>query len=425
MNAMRSGVWWLNSQRWQRWLQRLRGEVLLVLLSRSVNAGAGLVFVVVTARHLGPTGRGAISLAFTIAWAATNIANLGTFTSGRLRLLDPGNPVGPRDLLSLVLALLPFQALLTVVAIGLISLTDLELTLGFFLAMLALSLSTMLFQSGVVLLYALRRYRVVLVSEAGIALVQVIAIVGVYLGGRLTTTSAILIMTAGSAVGGAWLVSQAGAFRGESNHGLTAYWRTLISEGLYPMLGDVAMFIAFRLDRIVLAVAAGASSLGLYVVALAIPETLRILPKAFCQVIADRGRSGLEPLAAIRRHSRRFLAGYFLILGAAAAVGWVLLPVVFSEGFRSARDVLVVVVVAEAILSVHLLYQALLVGFSNPRAIGLPQVVGGFTTVVLTVVMIPRWGLHGAAAACASGYAVLAVTSGIWTNRELQKADVR
>ena len=189
------------------------------------------------------------------------------------------------------------------------------------------------------------------------------------------------------------------------------------------MLGDVAMFVAFRLDRIVLAVAAGASSLGLYVVALAIPETLRILPKAFCQVIADRGRSGLEPLAAIKRHSRRFLAGYFLILGAAAVVGWVLLPVVFSEGFRSARDVLVVVIVAEAILSVHLLYQALLVGFSNPRAIGLPQVVGGFTTVVLTVVMIPRWGLHGAAAACASGYAVLAVTSGIWTNRELQKAD--
>ena len=420
---MSTGSWWPNKQRWQGWLQRLRGEVLLVLLSRMVNAGAGLVFVVVTARHLGPTGRGEISLAFTIAWAATNIANLGTFTSGRLRLLEPGDPVGPRDVLSLLLALLPFQALLTVVAIGLISLTTLELTLGFSLAMLALSLSTMLFQSGVVMLYALRRYRVVLVSEVGIALVQVVAIVGVYLGGRLTTTSAILIMTVGSAVGGAWLVSQTGAFRDELNHGLTAYWRTLVSEGLYPMLGEVAMFIAFRLDRIVLAVAAGANSLGLYVVALAIPETLRILPKAFCQVIADRGRSGLEPLAAIKRHSRRFLAGYFLVLGASAVVGWVLLPVVFSEGFRSARDVLVVVIVAEAILSVHLLYQALLVGFSNPRAIGLPQVVGGFTTVVLTVVMIPRWGLHGAAAACASGYAVLAVTSGIWTNRELQKAD--
>jgi O-antigen/teichoic acid export membrane protein len=418
---MSVGIRWPNSPEWQRWLQRLRGEVLLVLLSRMVNAAAGLIFVVITARHLGPSGRGEISFAFTIAWAATNIANLGTFTSGRLRLLDPDDPVGPRDCISLLIALLPFQALLTLTAIGLISLTSLDLTMGFSLAMVALGLATMLFQAGVVLLYGLRRYRVVLVSEVGIALVQVVAIVGVYLDGRLTTTSAILIMTAGSAVGGAWLVGQAGGFRGEANHGLTTYWRTLVVEGVYPMLGEVAMFIAFRLDRIVLAVTVGVDSLGLYVVALAIPETLRSLPKAFCQVIADRGRSGLEPASAIMQHSRRFLAGYFLALGAATAVGWVLLPVVFSEGFRSARDVLIIVTIAEAILSVHLIYQALLVGFSVPRAIGLPQVVGGLTTVALTVVMIPRWGLHGAAVACVSGYAVLAVTSGIWTTRELQK----
>jgi O-antigen/teichoic acid export membrane protein len=228
-------------------------------------------------------------------------------------------------------------------------------------------------------------------------------------------------MAASLAVGGAWLVSQVGGFRGETNRGLTTYWRALIVEGFYPMLGEVATFIAFRLDRIVLAVAVGAEALGLYVVALTIPGTLRILPKAFCQVIADRGRSGLEPAAAIMRHSRRFLAGYFLALGAATVAGWVLLPVVFSEGFRNARDVLVVVTIAEAILSVHLIYQALLVGFTGPRAIGLPQVVGGLVTVALTVVMIPRWGLHGAAVACASGYAVLAVTSGIWTTRELKK----
>ena len=421
MNAMRTRIWWPNSQRWQRWFLRLRGEVFLVLLSRVVNAGAGLVFVVATARHLGPTGRGEISLAFTIAWAATSIGNLGTFTSGRLRLLDPGNPVGPRDCVSLFIALLPFQALLTLVAIGLISLTDLDLTPGFFLAMVLLGLATMLFQSGVVLVYGLRRYRVVLISEVGIALVQVVTIGGVYLGGRLTTTSAILIMAASLAVGGAWLVSQVGGFRGETNRGLTTYWRALIVEGFYPMLGEVATFIAFRLDRIVLAVAVGAEALGLYVVALTIPGTLRILPKAFCQVIADRGRSGLEPAAAIMRHSRRFLAGYFLALGAATVAGWMLLPVVFSEGFRNARDVLVVVTIAEAILSVHLIYQALLVGFTGPRAIGLPQVVGGLVTVALTVVMIPRWGLHGAAVACASGYAVLAVTSGIWTTRELKK----
>ena len=417
---MSVGISWPYSQRWRRWLQRPRGEVLLVLLSRMVNAGTGLVLVVLTARHLGPTGRGEISLAFTIAWATTNIANLGTFTSGRLRLLEPDNPVGPQDCISLLIVLLPFQALLTLATISLISLSAIDLTLELSLAMVALGLAVMLFQSGVVLLYGLRRYRVVLVSETGIAFVQVVAMVGVYLNGRLTATSAILIMAVGSALGGAWLVGQAGAggFRGS-----TTYWRTLVVEGVYPMLGEVAMYIAFRLDRIVLAVSVGVDSLGLYVVALAIPETLRILPKAFCQVIADRGRSGLEPVVAIVRHSRRFLAGYFLALGAATVVGWVLLPVVFDEGFRGARDVLVVVTIAEAILAVHFICQALLVGFSVPRAIGVPQVVGGLTAVAFTVMMIPRWGLHGAAVACVSGYTALAVTSLIWTTRELQKVN--
>ena len=96
-------------------------------------------------------------------------------------------------------------------------------------------------------------------------------------------------------------------------------------------------------------------------------------------------------------------------------------PVKNSMDAVADRDFALEFLSYSAILSVHLIYQALLVGFTGPRAIGLPQVVGGLVTVALTVVMIPRWGLHGAAVACASGYAVLAVTSGIWTTRELKK----
>lgn len=418
MRAVRLARGW-----WAGWSQRLEGEVLIVLLSRVVSAVAGLVFVVITARHLGPTGRGEIVLAFTIAWATVFIANLGTPISGRIRLLKPEDAVGPRDVLSLTLALVPLQALLVLAVVGLISLTSMNLTGGFSLAMGALALTTMLFHSAVYVLYGLRRYRVVLVAEVAIAIVEVTAVVVLLLGGWLTTISAVLTMAMGSALGGIWLIGRSKDLHEKVGHGLAAYWRALIVDGFYPMLGEIAMFIALRLDRVVLAVAVGADSLGLYAVALAIPETLRILPRAFGQVIADRGRSGLESVAAVRRRGRYFVVGHVLVLAAAVVIGWVVLPLVFGEGFREARDVLVFVAIAEALLSIHFMYQALLMGFGRFRGIGWPQIIGGIVMVILNVVLIPIWGIWGAVWACIIGYGALAAISASWAHRELQRLE--
>ena len=102
---------------WASWAERVRGEVLLVLLGRLANAGAGTVFVLLTARHLGPTGRGEIAVAFTLAWATTSMADLGTSTSGRIGLLAPDSGITERDVLSLTVALIPLQAVLSVVVV--------------------------------------------------------------------------------------------------------------------------------------------------------------------------------------------------------------------------------------------------------------------------------------------------------------------
>ena len=83
---------------------------------------------------------------------------------------------------------------------------------------------------------------------------------------------------------------------------------------------------------------------------------------------------------------------------------------------------MVVVTLAEAVLSVHLMDQALLVGFGRPYGIGIPQVVGAVVTIALDLIMIPKWGMQGAAWACLFGYSALALTSTIWTNHELSRS---
>jgi len=187
------------------------------------------------------------------------------------------------------------------------------------------------------------------------------------------------------------------------------------------MAGNLAVFVALRVDRLVLAVVAGTHSLGIYTVALAIPESLRILPRAAGQVVADRGRSHVDTMEGSRRHTRIFVVAHVLVLATGALVGWVLLPVVFGAGFAESRDVLVVVTVAEVALSIHLMHQALLVGFGRPKGIGVPQVAGAVVVVTLDLVMIPRWGMQGAAWAALFGYSALALTSTIWTNYELRR----
>ncbi len=406
---------------WAKSSQRLRGEALIVLLSGLSNVVSGTVLVLLTARHLGPSGRGEIVIAFTLAWATTSVADLGTSTSGRINLLMSDSGVTPRDVLSLTVVLIPLQAVLAGSAVALLSLTSLHLSPGFGVAVVALSVATMMYNSAVSLVYGLRRYGDVLTAEVALAVFQIAVLAGLFLTGRLTATSAVVGMTVGSVLGTVRLVQVSGAWRHSGAVRETSPWRTLIHDGLSPMAGSISFFLALRLGRVVLAVVAGTRSLGLFAVALAIPETLRILPRAVGQVVADRGRSGIDSVATARRHTRLFMIGHGVVLAAAAAVGWVLVPVVFGEGFTDARDVLVVVTAAEAVLAVHFMHQALLVGFARPKGIGVPEVVGAVVMVVLTLVMIPRWGIQGAAWASLLGYIALAGTSTVWTNRELRR----
>jgi len=408
-------------ERWARVSQRLRGEALIVLFARIASVGVGTVFVVLTARHLGPDGRGEVVVAFTIAWATTSVADLGTSISGRISLLDPDNDVRASDVVSLVAALLPFQFVLSSAVVAVLSATSLQLSLGFSIATVALSMATMMFNSATSFFFGLRRYRDVLVVEACLAGIQVIALIGLLVSSRLTPTSAVLTMAVGLACGSLWFVRGSGAIeQGLRSRGATR-WRQLIIDGLSPMAGFIAAFIAFRFDRIVLAIVAGTHSLGIYAVALTVPGTLRILPSAVAQVVSDRGRSHVDTVAGLRRLTRIFVVVHTLVLAVAAVAGWFLLPEVFGEGFVESRDLLVVVTVAEAVLSIHLMHQALLVGFGRPKGIGVPQVAGAAVMVILDLVMIPRWGMQGAAWALLFGYSVLAFASTTWTNYELRR----
>jgi O-antigen/teichoic acid export membrane protein len=409
---------------WSGWSGRLRGEAVLVLQSRFVNLMVGAAFVVLTARHLGPVGRGEIAVAFALAWATSSLADLGTSVSGRIGLLRQDSRVSASDVISLTLVLVPLQAGLAVVAVTAVSFTSARMSVGLSVAVVLLSVAITVYNSVVSVVYGLRRYQTVLVADIVMAVVQVAVLSYLLVVNRLTSVSAVVAMAAGFLVAAAVLVVRSGASWRQSPSQLTAHWRELIASGLSPMAGAFASVVALRFNRLVLAAVVGSRSVGLFAVALTIPETLRNVAKAVGQVIADRGRSGVDSVDVARRHCQLFVFANCGVLIVGTTLGWLLLPTLFGAGFTEAREVLVVVTVAEVAMSVHLMGQAMLVGFGSPRGIGLPQIVGAVVTVLLNVAMVPRWGIQGAAWACLLGFSVLAVASSLWARYEIERATV-
>ncbi|SVD13661.1 uncharacterized protein METZ01_LOCUS366515, partial [marine metagenome] len=194
----------------------------------------GLIFVLLTARSLGPSGRGEIVVAFTLAWLTTSIANLGTPISGRFHLLREGEQVRAIDVMLLTVLLLPVQVLLVLVSVGVMGLTVFEVSKNYLLTVIALSTVTMFLNSAVYVLYGLRQYRRVFVGEVGIILLQLMFLMALELTGRLSVESALIAMMTGSAVIAVWFVSQLELTLNRPIRDIVGNWRLLAVDGLSP-----------------------------------------------------------------------------------------------------------------------------------------------------------------------------------------------
>ena len=68
-------------------LGRARGESVVVAVARLMSAGCSLLIAVISARHLGPTGRGEIVFVVTVSMLGSEFVSLGANVSGRIQVL--------------------------------------------------------------------------------------------------------------------------------------------------------------------------------------------------------------------------------------------------------------------------------------------------------------------------------------------------
>jgi O-antigen/teichoic acid export membrane protein len=388
---------------------RLAAHVLVLNVLLSAAAGGQAV---VTARTLGPSGRGALVLYLLLASFVALLCAIGTNTAARYLLLreDPRDRVTLGDFLGLS-AVLSLVAVLvaTAASVVLLPIAGLHITAG--TALLVGTFAGLLLLGGQVTdaLHAFGRHVAASWCATGPAVAALLLTVVVAASSN-ASAQYFLGVLAVSVLGQVLL-----AFGLLHSHGPRVTradgpaWGRLLRLGVPGVGLALGQSLTFRIDRYLVGVFLTPAAVGAYSVAATVPEILRLIPYSVSQIVFRQ--SAVDPSYSWRRYPRHRAAVVALVAGAAVVAGvsapWVI-PAVFGEEFRSAVAPLEILLVAELAISRFYMDSRCLTGVGLVRPAAVASVVGLVVVVVADVVLIPTAGLNGAAFASVLAYAAMA-----------------
>ena len=382
-------------------LQRTSGVVSFSLLAIAFDG----ITAIVVARELGPAGRGTFAAALTVAVVAAALACLGIPTAGRVQLANRSGGLRLPNYLSVIplhallgaVTAFAFTYLFVVVALSVGSVT--LAAAGAFLGA-GFVASNFLFEA----LHALGRQAHATASNA---VGSLSALVGALVAGVAQSGPTTYLLVLGCSLVFQSLVATLQLARVE-HLGIrysSQVHRRLLRAGLPALPFQVSTLATFRLDRYLVAAFVGVGAAGVYSVAATISEATRALPLSLGQVLLTGRSSGSVSMADERRARTMVLCVSWSGLGILAISAPWLIAVLFGDEYASAVAPLRLLLVAETFVAAWLIDNRLLVGSGRLGAASATTVISAAVVLIGDVVLIPPFGLMGAAAASVAAYA--------------------
>lgn len=168
----------------------------------------------------------------------------------------------------------------------------------------------------------------------------------------------------------------------------------LISYGARsPGVGQVALY----LDRMIVVGLLTPASMGLYTVALSLAQMLRVFQDAAVSVLFPKasGRSVEEAVSLAGRAARGSVT-----MTAIAAIGlgifspWAL-GIVYGREFLDAIPVFRLLLLVMVLSSISYVLHQTFMAVGRPGLVTIPQILGLGLSVLLLLVLVPRYGLEG------------------------------
>jgi O-antigen/teichoic acid export membrane protein len=403
----------------QRRLATLSGASAVQMAS---NAAAALI----ATRALGLADRGVMVLGLTVGSIVGMACGLGTGTALRSRLPTATGDHERRDLLAAYTWCSIGAAVLgPVVAIaamaGSAGFIDPALgTTPFLLATGAFTVAQTLLTQVVEAWYADGRFRhgsiaAAMMSGSGLACVAVAV---------ATSRSAAVVLSAQAAGMLAVALFELGALYRAGlvvlpYPGMAAV-RCLVRRGL-PALGlTVGMALTLRADRYLLGALAGTAAVGVYSLAATISEVSRILPSALGQIFLRDVSLG-QGAARLARVSGFAIAAAILCGALVLAGGWLLIVPIFGAEFAGARELLLVLVLAEVCFAPYVISSRGLLGGGWTRTACVFGIGGSIAALAVYAVAASLGGAFGVAVGSATMYGALSAVSWVLLEKHLTR----
>src|SRR6478735_2262350 len=184
--------------------------------------------------------------------------------------------------------------------------------------------------------------------------------------------------------------------------------RSIVTFGLLGQVGGLVNLLNLRLDFLILGSMAGPAPLGVYAVASKFAELVRLPALAVTWVSYPRiARLGPDGSAHVVRRQLPWLAGLGVVGAAVLALAAApLLPALYGQEFVASVVPAIIIAVGLVASPAGGLASGYLLGTRRPGTNSLLQTVGLLATLGLDLLLIPSFGVVGAAVASAVAYLV-------------------
>ncbi len=393
-------------------------DALLTLAAQGTSLACGMASSIITARALGPAGRGVLALIVLtvglVGWMLPMSVDSGLMYHVARRRASVGAALTASLVIALatgalgLLLLLGLSAALSASALrgvprGLLLLAGTGLFCGTFATL----------GSAVVLGAGWVRERSLL-SIAGSALsvsLMALLLLGFHLGLLGAVAAGLAAPVLVSALLATWIGRRVGMTRRVD----ASLLRSSAVFGLKMHPGLIAYWANLSLDRLVVNYFLGAAAVGLYGVASGLGELLWQLPAAMAIALFPRAAGPASSTAAVAARAAR-QATALVALGAVllAALSPVIIPALFGRAFSGARPALLALLPGVVLFSPGRVLSSYLIAQGRQSALTWSAGLGVALTIGLDFLLIPRWGITGASVASSVAYGCTSAALAIW-----------
>ena len=400
-----------------RSLDRQNLEALFTSSAFMVTAGLTFLNAIMLANALGTDGRGAVAAAFgntiVLGWAfqigvpgaaayfAKDVGNRHTIMSAWAMTLFGAIP--------LALLLIPFY--LWVIAGDAFAEGGTSLRNWYF-AFIALNLFNGPFLSAV---FWLRGVGNTIKFNALLALPQLLITFGyfvLFVSGTMTVNRALASTFIMMSLG--WVI---GLVTTDSLPGRdfdTAVFKKVRSYSLRSWIGNLSFFVSLRVDQMVLAGLVSLEELGVYAIAAALSTLSSPIARGVAQAVLPFVRNAAsddERLFRVKRAISMVALSSIVSLVAIGALATWFVPFIFSDAFSASVRPLLLLLPGAFATDVTQVYTTALSSFDRPQDASKAQIAAAIATVIGLVVLLPRYGIDGAAITTSISYWVALLVS--------------